>query len=110
MAGEGIGQATILQILLLSVIITAIRFLFFTDVLIKNMKIAARTICMFLCIILTIVVMVLAFKWFPADNLRAWIGFAVSFALCSGISFLISYLKEKSDNQKLERALQNIQK
>ncbi len=107
LGNKGIAIATLLQYLLLAVIITALRVLFFTDTFIKNASIAVRTIAMFVSIVFSIAVFAAVFGWFPVHMWQAWIAFLVCFALCAAISIVISTIKEKSDNEKLQTALEN---
>lgn len=110
LGSEGISFHTLLQFLLLASLLTFLRFFFFTDTIIKAMSIAGRTVGMFASIIVVIVVMAICFAWFPVDNIHAWIGFFISFAVCAGGSLLIATLKEKGENRKLEEALKLLQK
>lgn len=107
LGNNGIAIATLLQYLLLAVIITALRVLFFTDTFIKNASIAVRTIAMFVSIVFAIVVFAAVFGWFPVHMWQAWLAFLICFAVCTAISIVISSIKEKSDNEKLQAALEN---
>ena len=69
----------------------------------------ARNLAFFLTITTVIVVFIILFAWFPADDISAWIGFVVSFAVCSAIGVLISKLKEKAENKKMAQALERFQ-
>ena len=70
----------------------------------------ATILQLFTTVILTIVIFVILFDWFPIDDLSAWAGFALSFAACTAASVAISRLKEKTENQKMEQALGRMQK
>ncbi len=104
---SGIAIATLLQYLMMSVIITALRMVFFTDALIKNATIAVRTVAMFVSIILVIAIFAGVFGWFPIYMWEAWLAFFVCFAVCATISIVISTIKEKNDNAKLQAALES---
>lgn len=104
---QGITIATLLQYLLLSVLITALRMLFFTDKLIKKASIAIRTIGMFVSIIAAIALFAGGFGWFPVHMWQAWLAFFVCFAISAGISTAVSVIKEKNDNEKLQAALES---
>ena len=106
MKDGGIAIATLLQYLLLSVIITVLRMVFFTDAFIKNASIAVRTVGMFVVIIITIAAFAAIFGWFPVGMWQAWFAFFVCFAICAAISIVISATKEKIDNRKLQDALE----
>lgn len=105
---EGISVQITVQLLGISVLIELFRILFFTDIIIKKMSIAVRTICFLLLIIITMVIFVIRFHWFPVNMWLPW----VMFAVCFGISFLVSFalmlLKEKMENRKMEEALKKL--
>lgn len=106
---DGIALSTMLQFFVVSVLITMARFFFFTDVLLKKMSVAGRTICMLLTVIVLIGIFTYLFGWFPVDMWEAWVGFFVSFFACFIISTIISIKKEKMENQALEKALKDLQ-
>lgn len=104
---KGITIATLLQYLLLSVLITALRLIYFTDKFMKKAPIALRTFLMFVSIIITIAVFAMVFGWFPVHMWQAWLAFFVCFGISAGISTVVSVIKEKTDNEKLQAALEN---
>lgn len=108
MGKEGLSIATMMQFLGVSACITAFRAIFFTDGIIKRMSVTMRTVCMLLCVIGLIVVCAAVFGWFPVDMWQAWAGFFISFGLCFVGSFLIAFLKERTENRKMEEALQKL--
>ena len=107
LGNDGIAIATLLQYLLMAVVITALRMIFFTDTVIHNASIAVRTVAMFASIIIAIAVFAAVFGWFPVIMWEAWLAFFVCFAVCAAISIVISTIKEKSDNKKLQAALEH---
>lgn len=102
---NGLSINTMLQYLLMSVIIITLKFIFFTDKLIKNMPMAWRVICMFVLVFVSIVLFILWFDWFPVCDVIAWVMFLVCFVASIIASTLICILKEKTENKKLEQAL-----
>ena len=105
LGNQGLSVATMLQFLAMSVFITVWRFLFFTDKVIKNLSLSLRTAGMFTAVVLTIIVFVLLFSWFPLGDWKAWLGFAVSFVISVAISLGLSTLKEKTEEEKMAKAL-----
>lgn len=105
---EGLSTATMMQFLVVSICITGLRALFFTDRIIKHMSITLRTVCMLISIIVLIVLCAAVFGWFPVDMWQAWTGFFVTFTLCFAGSMLITRLKEKTENRKMEEALRRL--
>lgn len=102
----GLSTGTLLQLLLLSLLICVARNVFLSDKFIKNMPIVGRNVAFFVTVTLVIVVFVLLFGWFPANFYQAWIGFFLSFAVCSAIGVLLSRLKEQAENKKMAQALE----
>ena len=97
-----------LQFLLLSAIIVTLRFLFFTDGLIKNVPLAIRTIIMFALVISCMVFFIYWFGWFPINMWQPWVMFLLCFGICAGVSTLVTIWKEKLENKMLEDALQRL--
>lgn len=108
LGNEGLTTATALQFLLVSTLIVTYRFIFFTDKVIKNMSVPVRTGIMYSVIIGTMIVMNMIFGWFPEDMWQAWVGFLISFAICSGISTFVAVRKDQSENDKLQKALERL--
>ena len=106
LGSEGLAMNTILQLFALSVIVIVLQSVLLTDKFIKNMSIVVRIILMFVSVTCAIVAFVLAFKWFPVNDVKAWIGFFVSFAVCSLAGVIFTRLKEKAENKKMDEALE----
>lgn len=102
---DGLSLATIWQFFGMSACITLLRMLFFTDRLIKRMSVTLRTVCMLLCVIGLIVLCAKVFGWFPVDMWQAWAGFAASFGVCFLGSCLLMFLRERTQNRRMEEAL-----
>ena len=102
----GLSTGTLLQLLLLSFLICVAKNIFLTDRFIKTMPIVARNLAFFLSVTIVIVVFVFLFGWFPTNLFLAWIGFFISFAVCSAIGILFSRLKEQTENKKMAQALE----
>ena len=102
---SGVGVETSLQFLLAIFMISVVRVIFMTDVLIKKMPLAARIVAMFAGAFAVILAFIFAFGWFPADMPMAWMMFIMCFILCSTVGTLLSVLAEKQENRRLEEAL-----
>ena len=105
---QGIPVGIALQFLCVSFLITGVRFVFFTDVIIQKMAIWLRTICMLICVVIIIAAFIIIFNWFPVNMWKPW----AMFFVCFGLSFLGSYLvvivKEKVENKRMEEALRRL--
>lgn len=101
----GVGIATSFQFLLAVSVIVGLRFIFMTDILIKKMPLAARTVAMLAGAFTTILIFIFLFDWFPADMPIAWIMFIICFIISCAASTVISILAERHENRRLEEAL-----
>ncbi|NLT11253.1 MAG: DUF3021 family protein [Clostridiaceae bacterium] len=110
LGNDGLKISTIGQFFLVSVIITALRFLFFSDKIIKKLSLTKRTIFMFVSVFFLLVVCVIIFDWFPIGDWLPWIGFLLSFGLSVGVSYVVMSQREKSENARMEIALQRYKK
>lgn len=110
LGNQGIPVEIAIQFLCVSILIVGARFIFFTDVFIKKMPVWLRTVCMLTTVVMIIAAFVIIFHWFPANMWQPW----AMFFICFGISFLGSYLvtaiKEKTENRQMEEALQKLKK
>ena len=108
LAGAGVSVATSLQFLIAVAIVIILRMVFMTDMLIKNMPLAARITSMFVSVFAVIIAFVFAFGWFPADDPLAWVMFIVCFAVSCAASVTISTIAERQENRRLEDALKRV--
>lgn len=108
MGKEGLSTATMMQFFGVSACITGLRFLFFSDRIIRQMSITMRTVCMLISVICLILCCVIMFEWFPVDMWQPWVGFFVTFALCFVGSMTVTRLKEKTENRKMAEALRRL--
>ncbi len=106
----GLSTATLLELLLLTLIVTAAQSIFLTDVVIKNMALIVRNILFFATILVAITVFASVFGWFPLTDPAAWIGFIVSFAVCAAVSAFLMRLEENAENKKMQEALNRLKK
>ena len=102
---KGLTLGTLAQLLLLAFIITVAQVAFMTDVWIKNMTVVLRNVLFFSSIMVAIVVIVILCGWFPINDIKAWIGFVVSYVVCMVLSVLVSKLRESAENAKMQEAL-----
>ena len=105
LGGQGLSLSTLLQLLMLAAVITAAQIVFLSDRLIRHMPIIPRHVLFFTVIMASIVVMVVLFGWFPVRELSPWIGFLVSYSVSMGISVLVTRLKERAENARMNSAL-----
>ena len=108
LGSQGISVGIALQFLCVSVLITAVRFVFFTDVIVKRMPIWLRTVCMLSFVIMIIAAFIILFHWFPVNMWKPWAMFFVCFGLSFLGSFFVVTIKEKVENKRMEEALRRL--
>lgn len=108
MGDEGIPIHTILEYLLSSLCITALRFIFFTDVLIKRWCLTGRIVGMAGAVTALTGGLAYLFGWFPVNDPKCWVAFFISFGICFLISAVLSIKKEQMENRQLEEALRKV--
>ncbi len=108
LGGQGIATETALQFFGLSILIVFFRILFFTDIFIRRMRIGVRTVCMLAAVLLTIVLFVAVFDWFPVHMWECWLMFALCFGISFAVSLSVTVFKEKMENKQMEKALQKL--
>ena len=105
LGNRGLTMGTLLQLLFLAVLVTIAQVVFLTDALIKNMNMIARNLLFITSIFISIVTFAAVFGWFPVNDIKAWIGFVISFSVSMTVSLLITRSVEKSENKKMQEAL-----
>ncbi len=108
LGAEGMSMASLAQMLGLAALTTVIRAIFLSDGLFKKLSMLARTIGMVACCVAVIVVFVVVFGWFPANNALAWLFFALSFGICFAVSLWITLSKQKRENEAMAEALERL--
>lgn len=108
LGSEGISLATLAQFFCLAVIISTLRWVFFTDALIKRLPIVVRCMLMVAGVVLSVGILAAVYGWFPVNQVLPWVMFLICFLICAAISVAVSVWKEKSDNQKMQAALERL--
>ena len=105
MGNAGMSMPILMELLLLAVIITLAQVVFLTDTWIMNMSMIRRNALFFLTVLVVSVIMIIVFQWFPIGDMTAWLGFIVSYALSVLVSVLVTRLRERAENAKMQQAL-----
>lgn len=108
LGSQGLSAATMFQFFALSVLIATLRFVIFSDGLIRRVSIVVRTIAMFTMVILIMVAFIYLFGWFPIHMWQPWVMFFLCFGISAAVSTLLSMWKEKLENQVMEDALERL--
>lgn len=110
LGSNGISLATAAQYFLVSTFIVALRFVFFTDTIIKKLSIPMRTVCLISSVLILISLFIIIFDWFPIGMWLPWIMFIGCFGISFVISFTVSFINEKAENKRMEKALALLKK
>lgn len=105
LGSRGLTTDTLLQLLLLAVLVTVAQVIFLTDVLIGDLNMIARNLLFITSVFISIVTFAAVFGWFPVNDIKAWIGFVISFSVSMTVSLFITRSVEKSENKKMQEAL-----
>ena len=108
LGNRGISLETLMQFLVLAIVITGLRWVFFTDTLFKKLTVLFRSIWMLTGVIVSVGVFAAIWRWFPVNQVLPWIMFIVCFLVCACISVVVSMLKERSDNRRMQDALERL--
>ena len=73
-----------------------------------NMTVILRSVGMVLSEVLVIIVLILIFGWFPANEWLPWVMFFLSFALCFAVSVTVTVFRERMENKRMEEALERL--
>jgi hypothetical protein len=104
---KGLATSTLLQFLLSSVFVIFFKSLFFSERIIKSMLTLWRAVLLLLSILLSMILFIIIFHWFPIDNFNAWTGFFVCFGGGFVVSTAYMIIKTKRDNRKYNELLSN---
>lgn len=110
LGSKGVPLDTLAELFLLSILGTLERFIFFSDKIFKRAGKVFRTVSMVSTVIITAIVFIILFKWFPYDSPYAWLGFFVSFAVTFVLSLVLCKVSENRKNRKLDEALEKIKR
>ena len=106
----GLSLTTLGQYFLMAILLNVVRFILFTDRIIKGWSVLVRTISMFVVIVILIGLFACVFGWFPVDDVMSWVMFFACFFVCAIVSIIVSAIKEKKENEKLQEALERMKK
>lgn len=107
---QGISVGVMAQFFLLSILVAGLRYLFFTDRLVKQLSIILRIVFMLLSIIAVIAIFIYCFEWFPMNMWEPWVMFFLCFAICVGVSAAVTTIRVKLEDKKMEAGLDRLKR
>lgn len=108
LGAKGVPVSVSFQFLCVSALLTGVRYVFFTDRIIKKMPVWLRCICMLTLAVIIIAAFIILFGWFPVKMWQPWLMFFFCFGVCFAGSCLFVTLKEKTENRRMEEALRRL--
>lgn len=105
LCGEGVSFLALGEMLLLSALISVIRFIWFSPAHFKNMLMLNRITLMVLSTFCLSGLCSALFGWFPLKMWQAWLGFALSFGIATALSFALMLLRSRRESKKYQQNL-----
>lgn len=105
LCGEGLSFTALGELLVLSVIISALRSIWFSPRFFKNLLMLNRVTFMLVSVFLTSGICSVLFGWFPPSMWQAWLGFVLSFGIGTAVSFAVMFIRTRAESRKYQRNL-----
>lgn len=105
MGSKGLASVTILQFLLTSTVINAIKEFFFSDRVFKRLMALWRAVFMLFSVLVASVIFIIIFHWFPLNFGLAWISFLICFGGSCIFASIIMIIKTKMEGNRYDELL-----
>lgn len=105
LCGEGLSFTALGELLVLSVIISALRSIWFSPRFFKNLLMLNRVTFMLVSVFLTSGICSVLFGWFPPSMWQAWLGFVLSFGIGTAVSLAVMFIRTRAESRKYQRNL-----
>ena len=109
LCGQGISFRALGELLLLSVMIAAARVFWFSSERFKNMLMFVRVTLMLISVFVMAAGCSALFGWFPVGMWQAWLGFTVSVAVGTAVSFTLMLLRSRAESRRYQHVLHQFQ-
>jgi magnesium-transporting ATPase (P-type) len=103
--GNGLAYEAILQLAAFSALIAFFSVLLFDEWFLPKLRFLRRAFVFMLLVIVTASIFVIIFKWFPTDDILAWLSFILLTVACFAVSFGLTMLKAKREGKKYGKLL-----
>lgn len=105
LCGQGLSIKTLAELLLMSFVISLVRYFWFSDKFFKNMLMFQRITLMVISTFLLAAIFSAVFCWFPIGMWEAWLGFIISFIVSTIISYSIMMIISRIESGKYQKVL-----
>lgn len=103
LCGQGITFKALAELLFMAVVISLMRYLWFSDKFFKNMMMFHRITFMLISVFVLSATFSAVFRWFPFNMWQAWTGFIISFVISTLISYGAMLLRSKMESRKYQQ-------
>ena len=107
LGGAGLSYSTLLQITGFSLILAIFVIGIFSERFIKKLRFLQRALIFLPVSLLTLSIFAVIFRWFPAEDPSAWLGFLLTTVFCASVSIGLTMIKLKLESRKFGRLLAN---
>ncbi len=108
LGSKAIALSTMLQFFLMSLFITVLKFLLFSEHFFKENSILLKTIIMIVCIVIMTAIFANIFGWFPTNMWQPWAGFSISFGICFCTAIALMVVRNNLENKKMQEGLEKL--
>lgn len=105
MGSKGLASETMLQFLLSSVIVIALKEFFYSERIFKKLVTLWRTVLMLLSVMLVSVLFIIIFRWFSLEDPYGWAGFFICYIGTCFLAILFMIVKTKLEGRKYKELL-----
>ncbi|HWT74799.1 MAG TPA: hypothetical protein VN258_08810 [Mobilitalea sp.] len=107
LGSKGLATSTMLQVLLSSASVIALKNLFYSEKIIQKLMTLWRTVLMLFSVLIINIFYILIFDWFSVNNRYAWAGFLICFGGGCILSSLFMIIKTKLESRQYDELLLN---
>jgi len=105
MFNNGLQYSTIMQLAGFSLVMAFFSVLLFSEHIQIKIRFLLRGFLLLLVTLITASIFAVVFNWFPQNNIKSWIGFALCTIFCFAVSFVLTLLKLKLEGKKYAKLL-----
>lgn len=106
----GISYNALLSLFSISVMIGMINTLFDSSKFMKETLFLYKNILRIIIITLFLIIYIYLFKWFPLNNIEAWLSFFITYGISVVTSFAISFYILKKKDKEYQKLLEDYKK
>lgn len=106
----GVSFTALFQIFILASITGFINFVFDSEAMLLKIRALYLGLIKSFLIMMTCILFILVFHWFPNNDINAWISFLITFLTCFGVATLASVFATRKKDKEYEAMLNSYKK